>query len=98
MAINATPVGFAHPPIRPKSPGLLVKSHSFTVKFALFITGSLTTAIPKNIFLSVFLLVKVCYICVLQDVTKLVTKSLRSTKESIKNQKLRRIKESGIKN
>jgi hypothetical protein len=28
MLISATPVGFAHPPIIPKTPGLLVKSHS----------------------------------------------------------------------
>lgn len=54
MATSATPVGFAHPPIRPKCPGLLVKSHSFKVKFALFITESLTTTKPKNIFSSVF--------------------------------------------
>lgn len=50
MAINATPVGFAHPPIRPKSPGLLVKSHSFTVKFAELMTGSLTTMMPKKFY------------------------------------------------
>lgn len=49
MTINATPVGFAHPPIRPKSPGLLVNSHSFKVKFAELIMGSLTTIRPKNI-------------------------------------------------
>lgn len=40
---SATPVGLAQPPISPKSPGLMVNSHSLVVKFLLFITGSFTT-------------------------------------------------------
>lgn len=53
IAINATPVGFAHPPISPKSPGLLVNNHSFKVKFAEFMTGSLTTTRPAKIYVVV---------------------------------------------
>lgn len=47
---NATPVGFAQPPTRPNSPGLVVNNHSEIVKLFLFITGSLTTtkAIQHN--------------------------------------------------
>lgn len=40
---NATPVGFAQPPTRPNSPGLVVNNHSEVVKLFLFITGLLTT-------------------------------------------------------
>lgn len=45
---NATPVGLAQPPIKPKSPGLVVKSHSVVVKLLLLITGSFTTTKAKD--------------------------------------------------
>lgn len=61
MIKSAKPVGFATPPIIPKSPGLSVNSHSFTVKFLAFSTGSFTTIIAGNlIFYCVIWLKLVC--------------------------------------
>jgi hypothetical protein len=45
---RAIPVGFAHPGIKPNSPGRLVNSHSVTVKFFAFTTGSFTTKIAEK--------------------------------------------------
>lgn len=42
------PVGLAHPGIKPNFPGRSVSSHSAKVKFAAFISGSLTTSTPKQ--------------------------------------------------